>query len=150
LTAVLPVFRAGRFIAAEIILMCFLGEGYFLAGEDDKARQTLEQGLEIADRCGARYFVGFAHRLLGRIALETSPSQAAPHFEHSIAILGEIKAENELALAYVDYGRYHKKQGQVAQAREYLTRAQEIFERLGTLIDPDKVRDELAELPDED
>jgi len=35
----------------------------------------------------------------------------------------------------------------VADAREYLTKALEIFERLGTLIEPDKVREELAELP---
>jgi len=33
-------------------------------------------------------------------------------------------------------------------ARRYLTQqALEIFERLGTLIEPDKVRKELAELP---
>jgi len=43
-------------------------------------------------------------------------------------------------------GRYHKHQGDTAQAREYLTKALEIFERLGTLIEPDKVREELAEL----
>ena len=35
----------------------------------------------------------------------------------------------------------------MADAREYLTKALEIFERLGTLIEPDKVREELAELP---
>ena len=44
-------------------------------------------------------------------------------------------------------GRYHKQQGDTQQAREYLTKALEIFERLGTLIEPDKVRKELAELP---
>ena len=148
LTAVLPMLRGGRFIAAEIVLMCFLGEGYFLAGEDDKARETLEEGLEIADRCGARYFVGFAHRLLGEIALKTNPSQAAPHFEHSIAILGKIKAENELALAYAGYGRLHMQQGRIAQAREYLTKALEIFERLGTFIEPEKAREELDGLPE--
>jgi tetratricopeptide (TPR) repeat protein len=149
LTDVLPVFRAGRFIAAEIILLCFIGEGYFLAGDDDKAGQTLEGSLEIADRCKARYFVGFAHRLLGEIALKNNPSQAAPHFEHSIAVLREIKAENELALAYAGYGRLHKQQGRIAQARENLMKALEIFERLGTLLEPDKVREELAQLPGE-
>jgi tetratricopeptide (TPR) repeat protein len=71
---------------------------------------------------------------------------AAVPFLKRIAVLREIKAENELALAYAGYGRLHKKQGQVAQAREYLTKALEIFERLGTLIEPDKVRKELAEL----
>ena len=33
------------------------------------------------------------------------------------------------------------------EARRYLTQALEIFERLGTLIEPEKVRKELAELP---
>jgi tetratricopeptide (TPR) repeat protein len=86
---------------------------------------------------------------LGEIALKTNPSQAASHFEKSIAVLREIKAENELALAYADYGRLHKQQGQIGQAREYLTKALEIFERLGTLIEPDKVTEELAKLPKE-
>ena len=58
----------------------------------------------------------------------------------------EIKAENELALAYLGMDRYHKQQGSVEEAREYLTKALEIFERLGTLIEPDKVREELVDL----
>ena len=33
-----------------------------------------------------------------------------------------------------------------AEAREYFTRALELFERLATLIEPDKVRSELAKL----
>jgi tetratricopeptide (TPR) repeat protein len=149
LTAVLPIFRAGRFITNEIDLTCFLGEGYWLAGQDDKARQTLEKGLEIAERYGTRYYVGFTRRLLGEIALKTNPTQAALHFEKSIVIFREIKAENELALAYASYGRFYRQQGETAQAREYLTRALEVFERLGTLIEPDKVREELDELPED-
>jgi tetratricopeptide (TPR) repeat protein len=74
---------------------------------------------------------------------------AAVPFLKRIAVLREIKAENELALAYAGYGRLHKKQGQVAQAREYLTKALEIFERLGTLIEPDKVKEELGNLTKE-
>ena len=70
-------------------------------------------------------------------------AQAAPHFEKSITVLREIKAENELALAYSGFGRLHKQQGNIEQAREYLEKALEIFERLGTLIEPDKVRKEL-------
>ena len=66
----------------------------------------------------------------------------------SIAIFREIKAENELAMAYAGYGRLHKQQGEIARAREYLTKALEIFERLGILIQPDKVKQELASLPE--
>ena len=45
-----------------------------------------------------------------------------------------------------DMGRLHKQQGNTEQAREYLTKALEIFDRLGTLIEPDKVRKELGGL----
>ena len=94
------------------------------------------------------YHLGWSHCLLGEIALKTNPAQAKPHFEKSIEILQEINAENELALAYAGYGRFYKQQGDFVHAREYLTKALEIFERLGTLIEPDKVRKELAELPE--
>jgi tetratricopeptide (TPR) repeat protein len=147
LAALLPIFR-GRFMPSEIPHTCYLGEGYWLAGEYEKAKHTLEQVLEITDRCGARYYSGFAQRLLGEIALKTNPTQAASHFEKSITIFREIKAENELAMAYAGYGRLHKHQGKIAKAREYLTKALEIFERLGTLIEPDKVKEELPGLPE--
>jgi hypothetical protein len=42
-----------------------------------------------------------------------------------------------------------QKNGQIAKAREHLTKALEIFERLGTLIEPDQIRGVLAELPDD-
>ena len=148
LNDVLPIFRTGGFMSAEIPLTCYLGEGYLLAGEDDKARQTLEKGLQLIDRCGARYYLGWALRLLGEIVLKTDPAQAAFHLEKSIALLQEIKAENELALAYVGYGKLHKQQNHIDQAREHLMKALEIFERLGTLIEPDRVREELAGLPE--
>ena len=93
-----------------------------------------------------KYYIGWAHRLLGELALKTNADEAAHHLEKSIAVLREIKAENELALAHAGYGRLHKRQGKLDQSREYLTKALEIFDRLGTLIEPDRVRRELAEL----
>ena len=146
LTEVLPILRTGQFIPTEIPLVCFLGEGYWMNGEDEKARQALEEGLEMAERYGVRYFAGFAQRLLGEITLKTNPTQAAIHFEKSIAIFQEIRAENSLAMAYASYGRLHKQQGDINQAREYLTKALEVFERLRTPIEPDKISMELAEL----
>jgi hypothetical protein len=51
-------------------------------------------------------------------------------------------------MAYAGYGRLHKQQGEIAQARAYLTKALEIFERLGTLTEPEKVREILAKMPE--
>ena len=145
LAQVVPLQRAVRQVYGEIFAL-FLGEGYWLAGEYDKATQTLQEHLQIATRNGMKFHIGSAHRLLGEVAMHTDLAQAALYFETSIAMLRDIHAENELALAYAGYGRWHAEQGDMAQAREYLTRALAIFERLGTLGEPDKVRQALAAL----
>jgi tetratricopeptide (TPR) repeat protein len=125
----------------------YLAEGYCLACEFDKARETARQLLELAERFNAPGHLGKAHRLLGEVALRTNRDEAGPHFDRAISLFREIKAENELALALAGYGRLHKQRENREQARDYLTQALEIFERLGTLIEPDKVRRELADLP---
>lgn len=146
LAAIVPITRATPY--SGIPCMVMLGEGYWLAGEYEKARETLKEALELAERCEYRYFIGWSQRLLGEVAIETNPTQSVSFFERSIAVLREIKAENELAQAFSGYGRFHKQQGNIEQARKYLRDALEIFERLGTMIQPDKVRKELASLPD--
>jgi tetratricopeptide (TPR) repeat protein len=129
LNQVLQMYQVARFVPSEIMVRTYLGEGYWLAKEFEKSRQMLEEVL-----------------ILGEIALKINSAQAISQFEKSIAIFQEIKAENELALAFASYGRLHKEKGQIAKSREYLRKALEIFERLGTLLEPDKVREILAEL----
>jgi len=144
------IFRAGRFTVFEITVSSLLAEAYLLAGDYDKAEQRVKESLEVAERCGAKFFIGWNHLLLGEVFSEKSISQALPHFEKCITIFKETKAKNMLAKAYADMGRLYKKQGEIAQAREFLTKALEIFTRLGTMIDPDKVKNELADLPTEE
>jgi predicted ATPase len=148
LEAILPVYRAMRFTPEEVGYGIVLGEAYLLAGEHENAQQILKRSIELAERYEINCWKPFAFRLLGEIALKTDPAQAAEYFEKSIIISKEVKAENELALAYADYGRYYKQKGDIAQAQEYLMKALEIFERLGTLIEPEKIRKELDELPE--
>ena len=130
----------------EISCLVVLSEGYLLAGEYENAGQTAEECLELAVRFGARTYIGWTHRLLGEVSLTTEVEKAFSYFEKSIVISKEIKAENDLALSYSGLGRYHKQQGNIKQARHYLTEALEIFERLGTLLEPEKVGKELADL----
>jgi len=141
------LMRTGRVILGEIGWSNVLAELYLMAEEYDKAEQTAKRALEVATRCGANYQIGRAYRLIGEVALKLNYSEALSRFEKSISLFKETKAENELAKAYAGCGRYYKKQGNTAQASEYLTKALEIFERLGTLIEPDKVKEELASLP---
>ncbi len=148
LTAALKNFQAGYHVAGVIPATCNLGEGYWLNGEIDTARQWLNQGLEMAERCGVRYYAAFAQRLLGEIGLQTNAAQAEHYFKNSIAVFREIMAENELAHAYAGYGRFCLRRNQSEKARKYLVMALDIFNRLGTLLEPDKVKKSLAALPE--
>ena len=94
------VARAARSLMLEIPITLYLAEGYWLSGEHEKGRQTAEEGLKIADRCGTRYFVAYAHHLLGEMTLDTDLNQAATSLEKSIALFQEIKAENGLASSF--------------------------------------------------
>jgi class 3 adenylate cyclase/tetratricopeptide (TPR) repeat protein len=143
----LQALRIGDHVPSEVLYLLVLGEGYLLDGQYENATRTAHELLEIAQPCPAPWYVGCAHRLLGEISLRTNPNEAETHLKKAISIFREIKAENQLALAYSGMGRYHKQQGNVENAKEYLTDALEIFERLGTLIEPDKLTNELAELP---
>jgi len=148
---IVSAHRVGRFKFGEIGFIGCLGEAYWLAGEYDKATQTLQEGLKLAENCGLKFWIVRLRHLLGEVILEINPDQvkeplAAPYFEQSIAISHEIKAENELSLCYAAYGRLLKRQGKTAQARENLIKALDILDRLGTLLEPDRVREELAQL----
>ena len=132
--------------SVELLVLANLCEGLLLIGRDREMRQPTERLLHLAESRGAKFHAGLAHRLLGEMQLLETDT-ALPHFNEAIAIFRQIKAENELAKAYLGMGRLHKFRGEYAEARRYLTQALEIFERLGTLIEPDKVRKELAELP---
>ena len=93
----------------------FAAVGLHAAGDqDDKARQTLEKGLEIMERCGVRFYGGFAQRLLGEIAMKTNPAQvgeplAAPHFEKSIAIFTRLaEAEAKVHQTTIEQIHFHE------------------------------------------
>jgi class 3 adenylate cyclase/tetratricopeptide (TPR) repeat protein len=151
LATLVPIYDATQFAAAQVFARAYLGESYWHAGQLDLAEQTLQKGLELASRFGMKFFAGCMYRLMGEVALAGNPGQvaeplAAPHFEAGISILRDINAESELACAYAGYGRLHEQQGRATEAREYFTLALAIFDRLGILIEPDKVRSELVAL----
>jgi tetratricopeptide (TPR) repeat protein len=147
LTGLLALFRGAGYVSIGLLAGAFLADGYRAARRYEEAEQTAREVLEIAGRCGSRWYASLAHFVLGESLSEADPKQAADHFEESIATFRETKAEAWLPLAYAGYGRLYRQQGDVEQARDYLTKALEIFDRLGVLIEPDKVKKELAELP---
>jgi tetratricopeptide (TPR) repeat protein len=147
LTGLLSVFRAAGNVVLELWTGVFLADGCRAARRYEEAEQTAREVLEMAGRCGSRWWASVAGFVLGESLSEGDPKHATHHFEESITGFRETKAEAWLPLAYAGYGRLHRQQGNIEQARDYLTRALEIFERVGILLEPDRVRKELAELP---
>jgi tetratricopeptide (TPR) repeat protein len=151
LAGTVPELRKAGAHLYYVICGILLGEGYLLNHQYDEAKQELEVVLMLAEKMGMRFQAAWCLCLLGHLSLRSDPSQkkapsAVTSFENAIPICREIKAENQLALAYAGLGRYHKLSGGTAAARDYLNRALGIFERLGTLLEPDRVRKELVEL----
>ncbi len=87
------ISKAGRFRWLEVNYTILLGEGYFLAGEYEKASQTIKESLELAERSGMKWSIGLAHSLLGQVAMKIDPTKAAHHFEQSIANFQKTKAD---------------------------------------------------------
>jgi tetratricopeptide (TPR) repeat protein len=145
LSQLIPAYRATHFLPAEIFSP-YLGEAYWRAGDIPMAVKTSEEMLAIIEPRRMRLQMGMAYRLVGEIRATEDPDQAISHFERSLTLLVEIKACPELALAYFAYGRLHAYHGNIAEGRDYLTRALDIFERIGTMTYPERVRTELAEL----
>jgi tetratricopeptide (TPR) repeat protein len=148
LASTAKTYQAVNWIFGVVWTKAYLGEGYWLNGTYDEAKRVLEESLELAGRYGFRFYIAFSHRILGEISRITTPDQSSAHFEKSISILKEIKAENELALAYGGYGRLYKQQRRIEKAREFFKKALKILESLGTMNEPEKIRKELAELPE--
>jgi tetratricopeptide (TPR) repeat protein len=146
LEANLPAIKAVNFPSCTIDSISWLGEAYLLAGEYEKASQALNEVLVLAEKFSMKLYFGKAHYFLGEIALKRHTSKASMHFQNSIDTFQNIKAEYYLARSYSGYGRYYKQEGETAQACNYLTKALEIFDRLGVLNEPDKVKKELDEL----
>ena len=63
----LPKFRVVRSCIGEVESLLCLGEGYYLVGEYNKAKQILKERLNLSDRCGMKFYVAGARRLLGEI-----------------------------------------------------------------------------------
>ena len=143
--------RSGGFVPGERFAL-FLGEAYLRDGQFACAKQAMEEGLQIQTDHGMSYEAGVTHRLLAELALSVNPAQseeplAEHHFLQSIAMLDAVSAPSDLALAHWGFGRLRTNQGRIMEAREHLSRALGIFETLGTLMEPERIRIDLNALP---
>jgi class 3 adenylate cyclase/tetratricopeptide (TPR) repeat protein len=133
LAEIIAVHKIGRFKAGEVGYSVMLGYGYFLAGEYDKATQTLKEVLELAERSGMKWFIGNAHLFLGQVFLKTSPAEAGFHFEQGLMSFQQTGADPPI-LEFMR-GSLLVTQGHLQQGVKVLEDTSEVFLKNGSLWD---------------
>jgi tetratricopeptide (TPR) repeat protein len=141
LEAIVPMVEASEHRVIWMFAVNFLATAYVSSGRVDDARAVLEPVLAWAERAGAGYITARSRRTMAEIDAASGAEMAAlSHLERAIEVSERTGSENELALALAERGRLLGG----ATGRRELERALSIFDRLGTLIEPDHIRAELA------
>jgi tetratricopeptide (TPR) repeat protein len=96
-----------------------------------------------------QYQIAMAERLWGEVECasnggETAFDSAIPHYRSAINICRKIGAQNELAHSLAALGLLQLEHRDRQAGIEHLKEALAIYDRLGTLHAPDKVRTALA------
>jgi class 3 adenylate cyclase/tetratricopeptide (TPR) repeat protein len=130
---VIAVHKMGGFKAGEVGYLVMLGQGYFLAGEYDKATQTLKKVLELAEPSGMKWFIGNAHLFLGQVSLRTNPAEAGYHFEQGLMRFQQTGADPPI-LEFMR-GILLVTRGNLQQGVKVLENTSEVFLKNGSLWD---------------
>jgi len=125
-----------------------LGEAYLRQGDLVRVGMICEEVLATSREAGYRRLEGVAQRLLGESIVADDPIAAVEHLDAAIRILQEVGARNEVAKVLVAQAALRRASGDKAGGRELLQRALVLFEALGTLDEPLRVRAALAALQD--
>ena len=113
-----------------------------------QARAIFAGVLATSREAGYRMLEGMAERFLGESMATENPTAAGEHLEAAARILQEVGACNEVAKVLVAQAVLCRVSGDEAGARALIERALALFEALGTLDEPLRVRAALAALQD--
>ena len=95
-------------------------------GRQDEAAALAAEQLTIARRVGAKMSLGVALRAAAPFA-----AIPADYLSGAVRVLGEVRANYDLALAHVDLGTQLRRTGHRAEAQQPLRRALDLAERAG-------------------
>jgi class 3 adenylate cyclase/tetratricopeptide (TPR) repeat protein len=146
LEAAVRWFERSRLCYTHAVFNLRLGEGYLILGKQQQARAIFELTLVTSRKAGYRHLEGVAQRFLGQSLTTDDPAAAAAHLESAMCILRDMGARKEEAKVLVAQAELGKIRGDSTEARLLLERALALFEKLGSLDEPPRVRAALNEL----
>jgi tetratricopeptide (TPR) repeat protein len=133
-------FASARLRFSSAMTRLRLAEACLRTGDVDEARDILTDVLSDTRAAGYRCAEGIAHRLMGEATLTANPEQARAHLDVALRLLEDAGAQHERAKALVAMSRARRAARDREGARALLERALGIFEALGTLDEPARVR----------
>jgi len=122
-------FDIYRGTGAELSLTHYhtvLAEAYMATDRIDDARQTVEDGLALVERCSERFHESNLHRLKGELLLVASPgnrTEAIVEFEQALEIARRQKATSWELRAAISLAQVWQADGQSSQAHDLLNTA---------------------------
>jgi tetratricopeptide (TPR) repeat protein len=124
----------------------WLADSHLRNDDAASARRLAEEVLAKSRDAGYRYFEGLAERLLGTARLADDRTAASHHLQVALEIVDEAGVRNDVAKVLVAQAELRRAEHDAASARKLLERALTIFEELGTIDEPARVRATLAQL----
>ena len=118
----------------------WLAEAHMRRDEREEARGLVDAVLTTSREVGYRHLEAVALRLLGELLTPTDPVAAAGQLDSAQGTFERMDAQNDLAKTLVARAMLHRSLGQHSAARMVLEQALTIFEAVGTLDEPVRVR----------
>jgi class 3 adenylate cyclase/tetratricopeptide (TPR) repeat protein/ribosomal protein L40E len=146
LNGVLPWFESARMQWTHLIGSTWLAEGYLHQGNPAFARPLIENVLKKSRETGYLHYEGRACWLMSECIATEAPDAAEDYAETATLIFQRVGARNDLAKAMFTRSALRQRAGDVATARRLLGQACEIFQTLGTLDEPARVKAALSAL----
>ncbi len=116
------------------IRLAWLGEGYLLAGQPERAQEQAGRGLELAQQNKERGNEAQALWLLGEtFSRRELPDveQAERRYREALALADELDMRPLVAHCHFGLGKLYRRTGKRQEAQEYLTTAATMYREMG-------------------
>jgi len=130
----LDLVASGENGVARILILGDAAEALLLNGERDRAAQTVQQALELAELGKSRNHWGIAKRVQGLIFGSEGNWEAAQRaLDESVNTHEALGSRLELARSFLSRGAVRAQHGEPARAREDRDRAHKLFAEYGAV-----------------
>jgi DNA-binding NtrC family response regulator/tetratricopeptide (TPR) repeat protein len=140
-------FGGSHLLYTRSLYSVWLADSLVRSGDRESGRALAATVLATSESVGYRHLEGVAHRVLGESLTADDGDAATVHLERAHRVLDETGARSELAKALVAEAGLRAARGDADDAHRLLGEAGRIFEALGTVDEPGRLRAALQALP---